>query len=93
MILGLNLLVALILAVLFFSIVLISKYVSLGSILSSIAMPILIWILFPGSDYNKLHIMSIAVPLLVIYTHRENIQRLRNGVESKTNLVGGKKQA
>jgi len=93
MILGLNLLVALILAVLFFSIVLISKYVSLGSILSSIAMPILIWILFPGSDYNKLHLMSIAVPLLVIYTHRENIQRLRNGVESKTNLVGGKKQA
>ena len=93
MMIGLNALLALLLAIIFFGIVLISKYVSLGSILSAIAMPILTWILFPGDEFKKLHLLSIAVPLLVIYTHRENIQRLRNGVESKTNLVGGKKQA
>lgn len=91
MIIGLNVLLALILALLFFAIVLISKYVSLGSILSAIAMPIVTWLLFPGAEFAKLHYLSITIPLLVIYTHRENIQRLINGVESKTNLVGGKK--
>ncbi len=91
MIIGLNIFLALILALLFFSIVLVSKYVSLGSILSAIAMPVATWVLFPSDEYTKLHILSISIPLLVIYTHRENIQRLIKGVESKTNLVGGKK--
>jgi glycerol-3-phosphate acyltransferase PlsY len=91
MILGLNVLLALILAVIFFSIVILSKYVSLGSILSSVAMPILTWLLFPETELVKLHFISTMVPLLVIYTHRENIQRLIKGVESKTNIIGGKK--
>jgi glycerol-3-phosphate acyltransferase PlsY len=91
MIIGLNPFIALILALIFFSIVLISKYVSLGSILSSMVLPTLTWLMFPGQEFLKLHIMSAMVPLLVIYTHRENIQRLLKGVESKTHLIGGKK--
>lgn len=91
MIIGLSGMIALLLALLFFSIVLISKYVSLGSIISSLVLPILAWLFFPGSGFLKLHIISSIVPLLVIYTHRENIIRLKNGVESKTQLVGKKK--
>ena len=56
------------------------RYVSLASITAAAAMPLIIAFLEP----KKLLIaMSLAIAALVIYKHRENIQRLRSGTESK----------
>lgn len=56
------------------------RYVSLASITAAAAMPFIIAAL----EQKKLLIaMSLAIAALVIYKHRQNIQRLRSGTESK----------
>ena len=61
-------------------------YVSLGSIFAAIALPIIILTL-PGLGiiYPKLSLIvfSLLVPWFVIYTHRSNISRIRNGTENR----------
>jgi glycerol-3-phosphate acyltransferase PlsY len=57
-----------------------SRMVSVGSMLAAAAMPILIWLLgYPLSFV----ILGICVALLIIYRHKENIQRLLSGRENK----------
>jgi glycerol-3-phosphate acyltransferase PlsY len=57
-----------------------SRMVSVGSILGATAMPILIWLLgYPLASV----ILGICVALLIIYRHKENIQRLLGGRENK----------
>src|ERR1035437_435625 len=76
-------------AVAIFSIVVtVSRYVSLGSVLAAISVPLTLIIrenLFhvdvPG--YNTLLPFVIMVSLLVIFTHRKNVVRLFNGSESR----------
>lgn len=57
-----------------------TRYVSLGSILGAVSVPILIlifhesWLLF---------IFGLLAPVFVIYRHRPNIKRLLNGTEYK----------
>ena len=69
--------------------VLISRYVSLSSIIASICFPVtlLAAILFIDkwqfSDLWPLVAAAIIMPVLVIYRHRENIKRIANGTESK----------
>ena len=60
----------------------ISKYSSLGSILSSLAIPIFIF--FNSSYENEYFFIIIFV--LILYTHRENVKRLINKEESKTKI-------
>ena len=69
--------------------VLIWRYVSLASIAASVTFPIaLITAIIltpdwePGSLWPVL-ITSVAIPIMVIVRHRENIKRLRAGTESK----------
>jgi glycerol-3-phosphate acyltransferase PlsY len=69
-------------------VVLISKYVSLGSIIAAISVPATLFIrenLFhvdiPG--YSTLLPFIIAVTALVIFTHRKNLVRILNGSENK----------
>lgn len=69
-------------------VVLISRYVSLGSIIAAISVPStlfirenLLHINIPG--YNTLFPFIIAVSALVIFTHRKNLVRLINGNENK----------
>ena len=61
-------------------------YVSLGSIFAAISLPIIILIL-PGlgiiTPNLSLVIFSLLVPWFVIYTHRSNISRIRNGTENR----------
>ena len=61
---------------------LISKYSSLGSILSSLAIPIFI---FLNSSYENQYFFIIMF-VLILYTHRENVKRLINKEESKTKI-------
>ena len=61
-------------------------YISLGSIFAAISLPIIILIL-PGlgiiTPNLSLVIFSLLVPWFVIYTHRSNISRIRNGTENR----------
>lgn len=85
-------------AILVFTIVFMSwRYVSLGSILAAMAIPLTMFIRenffhvdIPG--YNTLVYFAVAVSLLITYTHRENIKRLLAGTESKlTHFKGSQK--
>ena len=74
----------------FFAIVLIiSKYVSVASISSAVFYPILTFLLHYFVEGIELrlcliHTALVAVTsILLIYMHRANIQRLRNGTENK----------
>ena len=60
----------------------ISKYSSLGSILSSLTIPIFI---FLNSSYENEYFFIIMF-VLILYTHRENVKRLINKEESKTKI-------
>ena len=66
----------------FVVIFLITKYVSLGSILASLAFPVII-ILFLGSTNSSLNLFAIFVPILSLITHQKNIERLLRGEETK----------
>ena len=60
---------------------LVSKYSSLSSIFASLSIPI--YMLF--IDKNNL-VFFIIMFVLIFYTHRENIKRLKNKEESKTKI-------
>ncbi len=60
----------------------ISKYSSLSSLASSLAIPIYLFFFTNESNYYFYIIMFI----LIFYTHRENIKRLKNNTESKTKI-------
>ena len=60
----------------------ISKYSSLGSIISSLLIPIFI---FLNSSYENQYFFIIMF-VLILYTHRENVKRLINKEESKTKI-------
>lgn len=63
-----------------FIIVGISRYVSLGSIISGFAFPILIYILYANITYTFL---GIILSGFILYRHLGNIQRLILGKENK----------
>ncbi len=56
------------------------RYVSLASIAAASAMPLLMALL---DGRGVIFLMSVAVSTLVVWRHRENIQRLRGGTESR----------
>lgn len=72
--------IAVILLVTFIIIVAATKFVSLGSCISSGLFPILV-LMFHGND--KLFIaLSFILCAMMLYNHRENIKRLANGCET-----------
>ena len=63
-------------------IIVFTRMVSVGSILSAILYPILT--IFMVEDIKFAYIaMSILIALLVIFNHRENLKRIKNGTENK----------
>ena len=60
----------------------ISQYVSLSSMTASLFYPISIFFIFPGSVLS-LKIFSLVVFGLVMFTHRQNIQRLLEHRENR----------
>jgi glycerol-3-phosphate acyltransferase PlsY len=64
----------------FAGVVVISRMVSVGSLLGAAAMPILIWLL--GYPLPSI-ILGICVAVLIIFRHKENIQRLLAGKENE----------
>lgn len=72
--------IAFILILLFSLVLLITKYVSLSSIIASIALPFLVY-LTNGSTLFQIY--SIMISLIIISTHKENIKRLIKRHEGK----------
>ena len=63
-----------------------TRFVSLSSILASIAFPIFILIIF-NVDNPAYRVFAIAVALMVLLTHQKNIGRLLRGNESKVPIM------
>jgi glycerol-3-phosphate acyltransferase PlsY len=61
--------------------VLVTRYVSVGSIAAAIALPVTVWIMSP----QNLLLCSVTTALgaLAIYKHKSNIQRLMAGTENR----------
>ncbi len=76
----------------FMIVFLISHYVSLGSLSAASSFPLTMFLrenVFMAHipSYNTLIWFSIAISLLVIYTHRANIQRLIKGTENRISRI------
>lgn len=67
-------------AALFLGVVLKWRYVSLGSLAASIVLPVLLGA--AGYPFPFIS-LSLAVACLIVYRHRDNIKRLREGSEKK----------
>ena len=81
--------------IIFLTVLILSKYVSLGSMIASFAFPVLI-------SFDRFHheepkanaimtVFGIAVFCLVALTHQKNIKRLLSGTENKTKISLKKK--
>lgn len=57
-------------------------YVGLGTVIAGLAFPLALWLLqgWPG---NALMALAVASGLLLLWTHRSNLQRLRTGTENR----------
>ncbi|MEO7982787.1 MAG: glycerol-3-phosphate 1-O-acyltransferase PlsY [Bacteroidota bacterium] len=64
----------------------ITRFVSLSSILASIAFPVFILVIF-NVDNPAYRIFAISVALMVLLTHQKNISRLLTGSESKVPIL------
>ena len=81
---GLNPIAAIVSIIVFVVVFLISKYVSLGSILASVAFPVVVFFILDQEDVNSsLELFSVFVPILTLITHQKNIERLLRGEEKK----------
>jgi glycerol-3-phosphate acyltransferase PlsY len=66
--------------VVFLAVVLITRYVSLGSIVAAATIPVFVWLCGLGAPEVT---GAVAGALLIIFAHRANIGRLIGGTESK----------
>jgi glycerol-3-phosphate acyltransferase PlsY len=63
-----------------------TRFVSLSSILASIAFPVFILFVF-NVENDTYRVFAIAVALMVLLTHQKNIGRLLKGSESKVPIL------
>ena len=63
-----------------------TRFVSLSSMLASVAFPVFILIIF-NVENHAYRIFAIAVALMVLLTHQKNIGRLLRGSESKVPIL------
>lgn len=79
---GLNLLIGFLLLIIWILVAYFSKYASLASIVAAVAMVLLVFTL--GNSSMTLPCLFIAA--LIIWKHKDNIDRLKNKTESKIEL-------
>jgi glycerol-3-phosphate acyltransferase PlsY len=68
-----------------------SQYVSLSSILSTLAFPVLSWVGVFGHPEPLLIVFGFTMFVLVVFTHQKNIVRLWNGNENRVNIFAKQK--
>ncbi len=90
MVLGLNPLVAGICVAVFLIALLVTKYVSLGSILGTLTFPVMLLITDIEPNDVILIIFGFTFFMVVLFTHKKNVRRILNGTENKTNFPAKK---
>jgi glycerol-3-phosphate acyltransferase PlsY len=73
----------------FIIILLVTKYVSLGSIMAGFTYLVGVTFIFPVY-IKSVVIYSMCICVLILVTHQKNIERLLKGKESKVNLFKSK---
>lgn len=86
MVLGIQPNVALCCVGVFILVLFLTRWVSLSSILASIAFPIFILVIFNEPE-QLYRVFAITVAMLVLVTHQKNIGRLLKGNESKAPIL------
>jgi glycerol-3-phosphate acyltransferase PlsY len=86
MVIGIHYLSALACILLFIGILFSTRYVSLSSILATIAFPLIAIIIYKIEEPLFIA-FGIAAALMVVLTHQKNIRRLVAGNENKANLL------
>ncbi len=81
----------LIMAGVFFTTLIITRYVSLASMISGLSFPVLIIVIFKETT-PTLVIFSLIMAVLMLFTHQKNIERLLRKEEKKANLPKLKKK-
>ena len=76
---------ALLCVLVFIIVLLISKYVSLSSILAGFTFPLSIIFVF-HSPVRSILLYGMCICILILVTHQKNIERLLKGKEAKVNL-------
>ena len=75
----------------FMLVLFLTRFVSLSSILASVAFAV--FILFIWNEKEPLYrVFAVAVALMVIFTHQKNINRLLKGTESKVHILRNKEK-
>jgi glycerol-3-phosphate acyltransferase PlsY len=69
--------------IVFFLVFAVTRYVSLGSILASLAFPLAFWYFHRTESTPAVLLMICAIQALIIWKHADNIRRLTSGTESK----------
>jgi glycerol-3-phosphate acyltransferase PlsY len=80
----------------FFVVVIITKYISLGSILASVSVPIILFVrenIFGVNiqGYNIILPFTMVIVCLILYTHRKNVKRIFAGTENQINFFRKKR--
>lgn len=88
---ALNYQIALIALAIFLLTLFTTRFVSLGSMLAAISIPML-FVRFFGANLPQYRqpsviLFTLSIAILVVYTHRKNIKRLIQGNESKAKLL------
>ncbi len=86
MVLGINPLVAASCIAVFMIVLLLTKYVSIGSILGTLTFPVMLLITDIEPNDPLLVIFGFTFFLVVMFTHKKNVQRVLNGTENKVNF-------
>ncbi|HVZ56435.1 MAG TPA: glycerol-3-phosphate 1-O-acyltransferase PlsY [Chitinophagaceae bacterium] len=86
MVLGIQPNVAICCVGVFLLVLYLTRFVSLSSILASIAFPVFILVIFNEPE-QLYRIFAIAVALMVLLTHQKNITRLLKGNENKVPIL------
>lgn len=76
---------ALICAIVFIVVLLLTSYVSLSSMAAAISYPAILMLRF-NETLPTVNIFAMAIAILVLITHQKNIERLLKGTESKVSL-------
>ena len=85
-VIGLTPNIALVAAIIFIVMLLVSKYVSLSSMVAGVSFPILLLTVFKIHS-PSLIIFSVSIAVLLLVTHTKNIERLLKRQESKADIL------
>jgi glycerol-3-phosphate acyltransferase PlsY len=76
-------------AVVFLAVLALTRYVSLGSVLGSLAFVVALGLLADGGVRSPRFAVGLVLGLLVVARHRDNLVRLAQGTERRFTLKGG----